>query len=216
LSKPIRSIAVIPASDPGVIAFEKGRYYSHLDAAARAAHNMEVHNKQTEMSLTVGVAKLYLGSALTDEVVSALRRAGYAVTVLDSVPRSGRQPDDVDLRAIKHGADAILQVRFTGFGIHPSGPPNTYLPYFSVYGLLYADDVRSTLVDTSVYVGTDAARGSERDVALDPKHAYMYEDILFRRTTEFREMLVSGTSQAAARLSEQVLMKLRQSDPKRN
>ena len=201
----IRTIAIVSASDPGVLTVEKPRLYAGLDYAGKARHQMEVAGMQDQLKFSLGVPTLRFGTSITDQVADTLRKAGFDVTILDYVSRSGPTQDEVDLRSLTYSADAVLQVRITRFGIYSTSKPNSYSPYLRVRGIMYAKSLPRPIVDAEVYAGTDASPGDVSQIVLNPNQEYVFYDMLSTRNQELKATLVTAGQKSAQQLATQVL-----------
>ena len=201
----IRTIAIVSASDPGVLTVEKPRLYGGLDYAGKMQHQMEVTGMQDQLRFSLGVPALRFGTSITNQVAEELRRAGFEVTILDYVSRSGPTQDEVDLRSLKYSADAVLQVRITRFGIYSTSKRNSYSPYLRVSGVMYAKSLPRPIVDAEVYAGTDASPGDVSQIVLNPNQEYVFNDMLSTRNQELKATLVTAGQRSAQQLATQVL-----------
>jgi hypothetical protein len=77
-----------------------------------------------------------LGAALTAEVASALRAAGFTVDILQDVKRPSDVPDNVDFDGVSTDADAILNLCISEVGVYSSMLSRDYVPRLNAFGKL--------------------------------------------------------------------------------
>jgi hypothetical protein len=203
VNKPIRSIAVIPATNP--------RWYSFENAAPPVGYpfqfwvnKLDSHSKAKRFNDEVGSQSNRLGAEFTDEVVAALRGYGFTVEVLEGVARPVNDPDNVDYDKISAGADAILHISLSEVGLYSSHMSRNYIPRVNASGRLFMKGQDDTLYDEDICYGVDAKKGKEWAILPDAKFAYSSFDAVMTHIDEIRSSFSLGALAIAQRMSGQI------------
>jgi len=162
--KPIRSIAVIPASNP--------KWYSFENAAPPVGgypfqfwvNKLDSKSKAKRFNDEVGSQPNRLGTDFTDEVVTALRGHGFTVEVLDDVARPVNDPDNIDHDKISTSADAILHISLSEVGLYSSGWCRDYIPRVNASGKLFIKGQDDNIYDEDFSYGVDAKQDKKWDI----------------------------------------------------
>jgi hypothetical protein len=201
--KEIRSIAVIPATNPRWYSFENAAppvgypfqfWVNKIDSKSKAKRfNDELASKPNR-----------LGTEFTDEVVAALRGYGFTVEILDSVPRPVDDPDNVDYDKISANSDAILHISLSEVGLYSAHLSQKYIPRVNASGKLFVKGQDDTLYNEDICYGVDAKKGKTWAILSDPKFAYSNFDAVMAHVDEIRSSFSIGTLEIAKLMSEQV------------
>jgi hypothetical protein len=201
--KPIRSIAVIPATNPRWYSFENAAppvgypfqfWVNKLDSKSKAKRfNDELDSKSNR-----------LGADFTDEVVAALRGYGFTVKLLDDVPRPANDPDNVDYDKISTDADAILHISLSEVGLYSSHTSVNYIPRVNASGELFVKGQDDNLYDEDICYGVDAKKGKNWAILPDPKFSYPSFEAVISHADEIRSSFAIGALEIAKRMSEQI------------
>jgi hypothetical protein len=202
-SKPIRSIAVIAATNP--------RWYSFENAAPPVGYpfqfwvnKLDSKSKAKQFNDALGSQSNRLGADFTDEVVTALRGYGFTVELLDGVARPANDPDNVDYDKISANADAILHVSLSEVGLYSSHMSLDYIPRVNASGRLFVKGQDDTLYDEDICYGADAKKGKTWAIFPDPKFAYPSFEAVMSHADEIRSAFSIGALEIAKRMSEQI------------
>jgi hypothetical protein len=201
--KEIRSIAVIPATNP--------RWYSFENAAPPVGYpfqfwvnKIDSKSKAKRFNDELASKPNLLGTDFTDEVVAALRGYGFTVEIVDSVPRPVDDPDNVDYDRISVNSDAILHLSLSEVGLYSAHMSQKYIPRVNASGKLFIKGQEGTLYDEDVCYGVDAKKGKTWAILSDPKFAYPTFDAVMAHVDEIRSSFSIGALEIAKRMSEQV------------
>jgi hypothetical protein len=199
----IRSIAVIPATNP--------RWYSFENAAPPVGYpfqfwvnKLDSKNKAKRFNDELASEPNRLGTEFTDEVVAALRGYGFTVEILDGVPRPVDDPDNVDYDKISANSDAILHISLSEVGLYSAHMSQKYIPRVNASGKLFVKGHDGTLYDEDIYYGVDAKKGKTWAILPDPEFAYPTFDAVMSHVDEIRSSFSVGALEIAKRMSEQV------------
>jgi hypothetical protein len=201
--KPIRSIAVIAATNP--------KWYSFENAAPPIGYpfqfwvnKLDSNSKAKRFNDTLDSRTNRLGSDFTDEVVTALRGYGFTVEVLKDVPRPANDPDNVDEDKISSGADAILHLSLSEVGLYSSHMSRSYIPRVNASGKLFVKGQDDNVYDEDICYGVDAKKGKSWAIPPDARFAYPSFDAVMSQADEIRSSFAIGALQIAKRMSEQI------------
>ena len=202
-NKPIGSIAVIPATNP--------RWYSFENAAPPVGYpfqywvnKQDSNSKAKRFNDAMDPKSNRLGTDFTDEVVTALRGYGFTVTLLNDVPRTIDDPDNVDYDKVSTAADAILHLSISEVGLYSSHTSAKYVPRVNVFGKLFVKGQEDDLYSEDFCYGVDARKGKSWAIFPDPKFAYPSFDDVMSHTDEIRSSFAVGALEIAKRMSEQI------------
>jgi hypothetical protein len=201
--KPIRSIAVIPATNP--------KWYSFGNAAPPVGYpfqfwvnKVDSKSKAKRFNDAIGSQANRLGTDFTAEVVTALRGYGFTVEVLDDVPRPVDDPDNVDYDKISVNSDAILHIALSEVGLYSAPMSRQYIPRVNASGKLFIKGHDSSLYDEDFCYGADAKKGKTWAILPDAGLAYPTFDAVMSHIDEIRSSFSIGAHEIAKRMSEQV------------
>lgn len=201
--KPIRSIAVIAATNP--------RWYSFENAAPPVGYpfqfwvnKLDSKSKAKRFNDALGSQSNRLGADFTDEVVAALRGYGFTVEVLDGVARPANDPDNVDYGKISTNADAILHISLSEVGLYSSHMSLEYIPRVNASGRLFVKGQDDTLYDEDICYGVDAKKDRTWAILPDPQFAYPSFEAVMSHADEIRSAFSIGALEIAKRMSEQI------------
>jgi hypothetical protein len=200
----IKHIAIIPASNPKLYSFENAAppiggypfqyWVNKADSKSKAKNFNDRLNSQPA----------YLGDQLTEEVATALRSHGFTVQILQGVPRSADDPDNVDYDKISADADAILHVWISEVGLYSSGFSLDYIPRVNAGGKLFFKGQDDNIYNEDIYYGVDAKKGKEWAIVPDAKYAYRSFDLVMSNIDEVRSAYATGVLEISKRMSEQI------------
>ena len=205
----IKSIAIVPASNPQKITFENTNVLSGFAVWTAVAHRNDTQMKENTINSATNIGESKLGDILTEKVVSNLRAAGFQVEVLQSVERPKDYPDNVDILAVPTTADAVMQLAVTYVGIHSGAMATAFNPQIAGYALLYPKGSKRPLFDGEVQFGTALSEGKPNEIKAEPKFAYKDISTIYSNASELKGFYASGTDLVATRLSEQLMKTLR-------
>jgi hypothetical protein len=202
-SNPIRSIAVIPATNP--------RWYSFENAAPPIGYPLQFwvnklasNSKAKRFNDELDSQSNRLGTDFTDEVVTALRGYGFTVELLKDVPRPVNDPDNVDYDRISTDADAILQIPLSEVGLYSSHMSRNYIPRVNASGKLFVKGQDDNLYDEDICYGVDAKNGKNWAILPDTKFAYPSFEEVMTHADEIRSSFAIGALEIAKRMAEQI------------
>lgn len=200
----IRSIAIIPASEPAIYSLENRSAVQFLIPLAATVNYLDSKSKAKTLNDKLLAQPSALGMKLSDDIATALRGYGYQVQVLDAITRPIGDLDNVDYDKVSAAADAILHLRFTEVGLFSPRSSNSYLPRVNAQGTLFVKGRNDYLYDQEIYYGVDARSGNTWAIAADHRFAYPTFDSVMAGLDGVREAFVSGASAISKRMSEQV------------
>lgn len=204
-AKPVvRTIAIIPATDPAIYSLENQSAVQFLIPLAATVNYLDSKSKAKTFNEKLLAQPSALGTKLTDDVAAALRGYGYQVQILDAVARPIGDIDNVDYDKVTAGADAILHLRFTEVGLFSPRSSNSYLPRVNAQGTLFVKGRNDYLYDQEIYYGVDARSGNTWAIAADQKFAYSSFDSVLVGLDGVREAFSTGSAAVSKRMSEQV------------
>jgi hypothetical protein len=209
LKSPIRTISLVPASNPNKVFFENSSVVSGLNFMLAAAHRADTQNKQNILNSSVDISGSNLGDRFTEKVAANLRAAGYQVEILTNISRPIDYPDNIDIRAVPITTDAILQLSITYVGVTSGATSSTFHPHVTSYAVLYPKGHRNAHFDGEVQFGTGVPDGKDWGIKADSKLSYPSADAVLRSVPELRSFYLVGTEAMANRVSEQMVAKLR-------
>lgn len=205
LAKPVvRTIAIIPATNPATYSFENQSAVQFLIPLAATVNYLDSKSKAKTFNEKLLAEPSVLGANFTDEVASALRGHGYQVQILEAVTRPTGDLDNVDYNKVVAGADAVLHLRFTEVGLFSPRSSNNYLPRVNAQGTLFVKGRDDYLYDQEIYYGVDARSGNTWAIAADHKFAYSSFDSVLVGLDGVRQAFSTGSAAISKRMSEQV------------
>jgi hypothetical protein len=205
----IKSIALVPASNPQKVILENTNVLSGFSLWSAAAHRKDTEMKESALNSSINIRESKLGDVLTEKVVSNLRAAGFQVEVLSAIDRPKDYPDNIDIRTLSVTADAVMQLTVTYVGIYSGATSTAFNPQLGGYALLYPKGSKRALFDAEVQFGTAMSEGKPSHIKADPKFAYQGINAVYGNTVELKGLYVSGADLVARRLSDQLLATLR-------
>ncbi|HEY2682238.1 MAG TPA: hypothetical protein VGI93_01905 [Steroidobacteraceae bacterium] len=207
----IRSIAVIPASNPAWFSFENAMMPLVIPAEPVywGANKIDNHSKARRFHDALNPEATKLGDEFTEQVVAKLRDHGFQVEILDKVDRTASDPDNVDYERIKTKADAILHIRLSEVGIYSGHWSKSYLPRVNASGKLWANGREESLYEEDLYYGVDAKKGKSWGIVPDPKYSYSSFDEVMSHITDIHESFDTGVKLVAERMSGQIIDSVR-------
>jgi len=205
----IKSIALVPASNPKAVSYESRSTAAVLLPFANIANSIDSKNRRAQLTMAMQVDRLGLGDKLTEVVAEELRRAGYRVDILSGIARPADYPDNIDPRTIKSDSDAILQLIVNDVGIYSGFMSDSYVPRVTGYGLMYATGRRRPLFDGETHFGAHAEKGKDWAVEIDPKYTYSGPDQVVAKVDEVRTVFTNGTVATGKRMAQRILAAIR-------
>jgi hypothetical protein len=199
---PVRTITLLPASNPTKVTFENSSLMSGLGPIFAAAHRSSTQSTENDISNSVGIAGAELGRRLTDIVVAQLRAAGYQVEVH---PNHKQFAENVDVRTIPITTDAILQLSVSYVGVYSRATSNAFHPEVATYGILYRNGSRRPQFSAEIHYGTGVAEGKEWGIRADQKYAKEGRDAFLSSLGSLHQFFATGTEAAAQRLAAQLV-----------
>lgn len=200
----IRTIAIIPASNPATYSLENQSAVQFLIPLAATVNYLDSKSKAKTFNEKLLAEPSALGASLTDEIAAALRGHGYQVQILEAVTRPTGDLDNVDYDKVTASADAILHLRFTEVGLFSPRSSNSYLPRVNAQGTLFVKGRNDYLYDQEIYYGVDARSGNTWAIAADQKFAYSSFDSVLTNMDAVRQAFSTGSAAIARRMSDQV------------
>jgi len=200
----IKSIAIIPASNPKLYSFENaappigGYPFQYWVNKADSKSKRKIFNDRLNSQ------PAYLGDELTEEVAAALRGHGFTVQILQGLPRPADDPDNVDYDKISSTADAILHVWISEVGLYSSGFSLDYIPRVNAGGKLFVKGQDDNIYNEDIYYGVDARKGKEWAIVPDAKYAYRSFDLVMSNIDELRSAYSTGVLEISKRMSERI------------
>lgn len=199
----IRSIAIIPASNPTSFTLENlpipiGSGPLYLATKLYSRSKAKGFNNAAKPDGST------LGTDLTNEVAAALRADGFVVEILQDVKRPEDEPDNIDYNTISTNADAILHLTISEVGLFSSSFSRNYVPRVNASGKLFVKGREDDIYQEDIYYGADAKKGKEWAILPDPKYAYPSIDAVMSNVQEIRAAFAVGIAEISRRMTEQI------------
>lgn len=205
LPKPtVRSIAIVPATDPAEYSFTNVSALQFLVPLAATANHFDSKDKAKLFNERLRSLDMKLAATLTESTAADLRARGYQVLILDQVQRPKDAPDNIDYEKIATTADAILHVSFSEVGMHSPRSSTDYLPRMNVSGVLFVKGRSDYLYDESIYYGVDAKEGKSWAVNGDRAFAYPSFDAVMSSIAEIQRQFENAALKVSERMTAQV------------
>jgi len=133
----IRSIAIIPATDPPWFSFENVNAIVYAVPVTFFVNKLDSRHKAKLFNDEMKTQPPPLDSTLTDAVATALRGYGFTVEILSDVKRPPDDPDNIDYDKLSTAADAILHLKIDEVGLYSSHTSTDYLPRVNISAKLF-------------------------------------------------------------------------------
>jgi len=200
----IKSIAIIPATDPTAYTLENVSAVQFVIPLAATVNYMDSKEKAKQFNAKMLARQVSLGPIFIEAVASSLRSYGYQVQILEGISRPPDDIDDVDYEKVSTTADAVLHLRFKEVGLFsPRGSVN-YLPRVNANGTLFVIGRQDSLYDEDIYYGVDARKGNAWAIDSDEKFAYRTFEAVMANLDEISNAFEVGTREVSRRVSERV------------
>jgi hypothetical protein len=204
VSKPvIKRIAIIPATNP--------IWYSFENAAPPVGYpfqfwvnKLDSKNKAKLFNDKLNSRPQTLAADFTSEVARSLREYGFAVEILEGVPRPANELDNVDYDKVTTNADAILHLWISEVGLYSSHTSLNYIPRVNASANLFVRGRDESVYENEIYYGVDAKKGKEWAIVPDAKFAYPSFDAVMSNIEDVRSAFESGALEIGKRMSEQI------------
>lgn len=209
VAKPVvRKIAVVPATDPRDLSLDSRSAIGLLVPIAGLAALAYSKSRQAELNLAISPATLGFAEPFSRQVAQGLAQAGFEVQMLDGVARPADDPDGVDLTSLGAGADAVLHLRVTSFGLY-AGLAGRYEPVLVTYGLVNTKPDNQYLTQAELHYGAHARKGKDWAIEADPAYAYADLEEVKRRADHVRQGFLAALQPSAERMVRQLVAELR-------
>ena len=200
----IRSIAIIPATDPAWYSFENVNAIVYAVPVTFFANKLDSRHKAKLFNDKLKSQPLPLGSALTENVAAALRSDGFTVEILSEVKRPPDDPDNVDYDSVATKADAILHLKIDEVGLYSSHTSTNYIPRVNASAKLFVKDQDDDIYEEELYYGVDAKKGKAWAIMPDAKFAYPSFEAVMTDTDDIRTAFETGMREIGQRISAQI------------
>jgi hypothetical protein len=200
----IRSIAIIPATDPPWFSFENVNAIVYVVPVTFFANKLDSRHKAKLFNDQMKAKPPPLDSTLTDAVATALRGYGFTVEILDDVKRPPDDPDNIDYDKVSTHSDAILHLKIDEVGLYSSHTSTDYLPRVNISAKLFVKGLDDDVYEQDLCYGVDARKGKEWAVVADPKFAYPSFEAVMTDIDAVRAAFLTGTREIGLKVSEQI------------
>ncbi len=205
LTKPVvRSIAIIPATDPTPFAFENKSAAAFVIPLVATVNHLDSKTKAKEFNEKLLAEPLALGAKLTNDIATELRRYGYQVQILEAVSRPVDDIDNVDYKTVSTHADAVLHLRFTKVGMFSPRSSTSYLPRVNAQGTVFVTGREDDLYDEEITYGVDTSSPTSWAIVADPKFAYPSFEAVLAAIGDVRQVFSTGSEAISRRMARQV------------
>ena len=200
----IRSIAIIPATDPSWFSFENFSAIVYAVPVTFFANKLDSRHKAKLFNDQMKAQPPPLDSTLTEAVATALRGYGFTVEILDDVKRPPGDPDNIDYDNVSTHSDAILHLRIDEVGLYSSHTSTDYLPRVNISAKLFVKGLDDDVYEQDLCYGVDARKGKEWAIVADPKFAYPSFEAVMTDMDAVRAAFLTGTREIGFKVSEQI------------
>jgi hypothetical protein len=205
----IRSISLVPASNPETVYFENSSLLSGLSPILAGAQRSQNQSGQAVLTNAIGLGNEKLGDRFTESVAANLRAAGYEVEILKDVVRPKGKPDGLDVRALPITTDAVLQLSITYAGVYSGATSSKFTPNLSTYAVLYPQGKRQPYFDGQVEFAANVPDGKDWAIKANSNFEFESASAVFANAANLKDFFVTGTDASAKRMSEQIIRKIR-------
>jgi hypothetical protein len=207
---PIRTIAIIPVWQAEEVSIERLQPLSMLPLAVLApapfliADKLDMVDKRRAFTARFGSARQTIGMELTSALADAGTRRGFRTIVLNDMPRSIEDPDDIDYATLETEADVIVHVRVKDFGVQSPRKVDQYLPRISLGVLIVSRRTGTELLNENFEYGAEATDRTFSSVESDARYAFPDFIDLMTRSALVEESWHAGAQALGSRVIEQI------------
>lgn len=175
---PIRTVAIIPVWQPDEVSIERSQPVSMLTLAVLApgafilADKLDMTDKRATFVARFGSARQTIGMELTSALVKAGAQRGFRTVLLDDMPRSVTDPDDIEYGKLKTDADLIVHVRVNYIGVASPRKVDQYLPKITLGVVLVSRRTGTELLNENFEYGAEATEPAFWSVPSDARYAF--------------------------------------------
>jgi hypothetical protein len=175
---PVKKIYVLPVNPPPGVRTENRNFFLELGWLTALAQSADNKAKAKQFGEQMYGERQKLGEKMTRALMEELPKQGYEVELIERIPGTPDDPEDIDLSQSRVSGP-IVHVWFFDVGLHSPRTRIEYEPRINlVVQLAYPLDEDFYLYDENLYYGADSRGEKYWSIPSDPTHRFRSFDAI--------------------------------------
>lgn len=207
---PALAVAIIPVWQPDEVSIERVQPWSMapLVVLAPLAFNLvdklDMTDKRAAFVARFGSVRQTIGMELTSALLKAGTQRGFRTVLLDDMPRSVTDPDDIEYEKLQTDADVVVHVRVNYVGLLSPRKVDQYLPRITLAVVVVSRRTGTELLNENFEYGAEATEKAFWSVPSEARFAFPDFGDVMRHDALVEESWHVGAQALGARVIEQI------------